>query len=228
MAIARRKLLIVADDHPRVREALEYVLSQLHDSVTLYTADTPDLLRPLAEKQLASASDVTFIDVSVSDPDVDAVHAADPSVGPEPESGDGAPLMVISMREQGVTAHWFAAIDTTDGEHDGSHIQAALDQRKIVMDLIQSLALAANRPGAGPSVVSNEPPDIEGLMKLGLTHRQAEVLLRLAQGLTNKEIARQLGVSEWTVRNHVSAILERLDVSNRGRAAMFARSLGGV
>lgn len=228
MAIARKKLLIVADDHPCVREALEYVLSRLHDSVTLYTADDPGLLRPLAEKQLAAASEVTFIDVSVPNSEAPA-SGADAGEAVELESGDGEPLMVISMRERGVTAHWFAALDTANGEHDdGSHIQAALDQRKIVMDLIHSLTVAVNRPGSGPAVVSNDPPDLESLMKLGLTHRQAEVLLRLAEGLTNKEIARQLGVSEWTVRNHVSAILERLDVSNRGRAAMFARTLGSV
>lgn len=53
-----------------------------------------------------------------------------------------------------------------------------------------------------------------------LTPRQQEVLLRLAGGLANKEIAAQLGMSHSTVRVHVSAIFRALSVENRTRAAM--------
>jgi len=60
----------------------------------------------------------------------------------------------------------------------------------------------------------------------GLTARQAEVLELLAQGLTNIEIANELFVSNRTVENHVSAILMKLDVSNREAAAEAARAQG--
>lgn len=55
-----------------------------------------------------------------------------------------------------------------------------------------------------------------------LTERELDVLRLLAHGLTNAEIAAQLHLSEGTVRNHVSAILEKLGVSDRTQAAVIA------
>jgi len=61
---------------------------------------------------------------------------------------------------------------------------------------------------------------------LVLTGRQQEVLLLVAAGKSNKVIARQLGMSENTVRNHVAAILDRLGAASRMEAAQAARRLG--
>lgn len=55
-----------------------------------------------------------------------------------------------------------------------------------------------------------------------LTERETDVLRLLARGLNNAEIAGQLHLSEGTVRNHVSAILEKLGVSDRTQAAIIA------
>ncbi len=55
-----------------------------------------------------------------------------------------------------------------------------------------------------------------------LTSREEEVLRLMAQGLSNNEIAAQLYLSEGTVRNHVSAIFAKLDVSDRTQAAIIA------
>ena len=55
-----------------------------------------------------------------------------------------------------------------------------------------------------------------------LTEREADVLRLLARGLNNAEIAGQLHLSEGTVRNHVSAILDKLGVSDRTQAAVIA------
>lgn len=55
-----------------------------------------------------------------------------------------------------------------------------------------------------------------------LTGREMDVLSLLARGLTNTEIAAQLHLSEGTVRNHVSAILEKLNVADRTQAAVIA------
>lgn len=63
-----------------------------------------------------------------------------------------------------------------------------------------------------------------------LTRRQRDVLILLARGLANKEIAQELGMSPSTVRVHVTAILRALDVENRTQAATHAatRQLLGV
>ena len=55
-----------------------------------------------------------------------------------------------------------------------------------------------------------------------LTERELDVLRLIAKGIDNSEIASQLHLSEGTVRNHVSAILEKLGVSDRTQAAVIA------
>ena len=62
----------------------------------------------------------------------------------------------------------------------------------------------------------------------GLTAREGDVLGLLAQGLPNKGIARQLGISPKTVGNHIERIYTKLGVSNRAGAAMRAMQHGVV
>jgi DNA-binding NarL/FixJ family response regulator len=60
----------------------------------------------------------------------------------------------------------------------------------------------------------------------GLSSRQRELLALLGRGLTNKEIAAELFLSEKTVRNYVSELLAKLGMSNRTEAAVFSAKLG--
>lgn len=62
--------------------------------------------------------------------------------------------------------------------------------------------------------------------EIPLSEREKEVLVLVAQGMTNKEIAAQLIVSEKTARNHVSHILEKLGFSRRSEAAAYAVKSG--
>ncbi len=59
-----------------------------------------------------------------------------------------------------------------------------------------------------------------------LTPREMDVLLQLGQGRANKQIAQNLGVSEQTVKSHVSNILGKLQVSSRTEAALYAVNAG--
>ena len=56
----------------------------------------------------------------------------------------------------------------------------------------------------------------------GLTKRELEVLVLVSEGMFNKEIADKLSISERTVKNHISSIFKKIDVSDRTQAAVFA------
>ena len=63
-------------------------------------------------------------------------------------------------------------------------------------------------------------------MRHVLTYREMDVLRLLNQRLTNKEIARQLGISTETVRQHTVKLFRKLNVENRRQAIVVARALG--
>ncbi|MFU7528005.1 response regulator transcription factor [Qipengyuania sp. ASV99] len=60
---------------------------------------------------------------------------------------------------------------------------------------------------------------------LGLTRRECEILVHLAKGASNKEIARALKVSPNTVKTHVASLFQKLEVNGRGKAVEAARAL---
>ena len=70
-------------------------------------------------------------------------------------------------------------------------------------------------------------PTVDAVRQLGLTRREAEVALLVAEGLSNDAIAERLFVSPHTVRHHVEAAMAKLEVTGRGREAVAARLLRG-
>ena len=67
--------------------------------------------------------------------------------------------------------------------------------------------------------------DYEQIKKLGLTQREHDVLVKMAEGLSNQEIATALFLSESTIKTHVSNILFKLDVKRRTAAIQAAKQL---
>lgn len=67
--------------------------------------------------------------------------------------------------------------------------------------------------------------DYEQIKKIGLTQREHDVLVKMAEGLSNQEIAQQLFLSESTVKTHVSNILFKLDAKRRTQAIQSAKKL---
>lgn len=63
-------------------------------------------------------------------------------------------------------------------------------------------------------------------MRRALSPREREILARIAQGRTNIEIGKQLFISEKTVRNHVTRILDKLGVRSRAQAIVLAKDRG--
>ena len=68
------------------------------------------------------------------------------------------------------------------------------------------------------AVYGDQPLEVEDELSEEITSRETEVLRMLAQGLVNKEIAARLGISEHTVKFHISSILEKLGASTRTEA----------
>ena len=91
-------------------------------------------------------------------------------------------------------------------------------------------AILAGGEWAPPSVrlAPEDDTDAKLVWRLrSLTPQQVRVLMMMSEGLLNKQIAYELGVSEATVKAHVSAILQKLDVENRTKAVLVAGRITG-
>ncbi len=129
-------------------------------------------------------------------------------------AGNGPELAWISYEHAGVLLE--------AGRPGGAERAAALlnDSARLA-DRHGMLPLAGKIAALGPTAVRPSPPG-------GLTSRELEVLVLLARGKTNKEIASELFIAERTASNHVSNILTRIGCGNRTEAAAFAHRHGLV
>lgn len=207
--------VVVADDHPMYRLGLVAVLNQADDiEVVAEASDGSQLLVAVAQ----SAPDVVLTDLTM--PGMDGLTAMQRirAITPEP------PVIVLSMHEDDGAV--FAALRAGASGYlvKGAGSEEILRAVRAVAagDAVYGSSVArrvlhfhSGRDGAG----DDEPfPD--------LTPREREVLTELATGARNHEIAARLGMSAKTVRNHVSAILLKLQVPDRTAAALRARDAG--
>ena len=88
------------------------------------------------------------------------------------------------------------------------------------------VGLYINRRVQKKSVESAKEIDKSKIEELGLSNREYEVLEQIAQGLSNKEIANKLFVSESTVKTHVSNLFIKLDAQRRTQAIQIAKESG--
>ncbi|HYN87604.1 MAG TPA: response regulator transcription factor [Ardenticatenaceae bacterium] len=95
----------------------------------------------------------------------------------------------------------------------------ALIQPSIARKVVSEFSRLAARSAPHTSVSGETPPGI------ALTERELEVLRALAEGLSNREIAERLVITEGTVKNHISNLLAKLDVRDRTQAVLKAQAL---
>ena len=209
--------IMLVDDHEVVRAGLRAVLSVEPDLEVVGEAadareaiDRATLLRP----------DVVLMDVRLGGPeDIGGVEACREIRSAIPETGV---LMFSSFGERETV---LSAIVAGAAGYLTKNVARA------------QLVAGIRAVGQGQSLLDSAVtgPILQRLVELSqaspraddvLSQREKEVLLLIAKGNTNREIAAALVISEHTARNHVTHILDKLGLSRRSEAAAFAARLG--
>ncbi len=102
------------------------------------------------------------------------------------------------------------------------------DRLALLLGGIAGLRLAAPGEAATIALVSREPQSTREAGRIDLTPRELDVLALLAEGASNKTIARQLGISVHTAKFHVGSLLDKLDATGRTDAMAHAARRGVI
>jgi DNA-binding NarL/FixJ family response regulator len=200
--------VLVADDHPVVRQGLQVLLSVQDDiEVVGEAADGGQALALAARLE----PDVILLDLKLPVMDGVAVLRELRDSGLRTRAlvlTSAADRDLVALAVQAGAAGFLykdvdpdALVRALRSVHDGNTL------------LAPEAAGSLLRPGAGA-------PAVRGIA--ALTGREREVLAQIADGRSNREIARRLGVSEKTVKTHVSSVLAKLGVADRTQAALLA------
>ena len=103
---------------------------------------------------------------------------------------------------------------------------ALADRLAKLLGNVPGLRLAAPGEAAAATVVARDPRIVPG--DIALTQRELDVLALMAEGASNKMIARQLGISVHTVKFHVGSLLDKLDATGRTDAVAHAARRGVI
>jgi DNA-binding NarL/FixJ family response regulator len=195
--------VLITDDHAVVRSGLERLLSTADDITVVGTANN-GREAIIAVEELTP--DVVMMDLSM--PEMDGVAAT---------------------RE--ITSHHHdVAVVVLTSFSDTARITAALQAGAIGYqlkdadpdDLIAAVRAAAAGgapldPRAARVLLDRRRPEV------ALSARETEVLRLVAEGLANKQIARRLGITERTVKAHLTSVFSQIGVTDRTQAALWAK-----
>jgi len=214
------KVLIV-DDHALIREAMRGVIVELQGDAVVLEAGSSNQAMSLIQQH----PDLALVLLDLGLPDRNGLEVL-------ADLHENHPAMSVVMlsafsdRENVVKA--------LDGGALG-FIPKAGSREVLVSALRLILAGGVYIPPdilvstPTPAAPAGRPGPVEKRLspaELGLTERQVDVLALMMQGKSNKLICRALDLAEPTVKNHVSAILKALEVTNRTEAVLAAAALG--
>ncbi len=209
--------ILVVDDHEVVRTGLRTLLADAEGLVFAGEATTAD--EAVARAQ-AIRPDLVLMDVRLgAEGDVGGIEACREIRSALPEtrvlmfSSYGEREAVVSSIMAGAAGYLtknVARAQLLDALRAVARGESLLDS-KVTAPLLDRLKELSAR---------EEPSDDP------LSPREREVLALIARGLTNREIAEELTISEHTARNHVTSILDKLGLSRRAEAAVYAARLG--
>ncbi len=202
--------ILLADDHPLFREGVKPLLGKLAQKVEVYEApDYPtllDLAKTVPDLELALLD--LFMPGMHGMEGVRRFRAAFPAV----------PVIMLSATEQPEHVQGAMEAGASGFITKSSPSEVILNAVKLVLAGGAYLPPAMLQRGGGPL----QPlPDHSQL-----TPRQRDVLLELAQGKSNRQIAAALDLTEGTVKIHLAAIFRILQVNNRTEAVLMAQKMG--
>ena len=188
--------ILLVDDHTLFREGLEGLLSRRDINIVAAVGSGQEGLRLAIELE----PDVVLLDMRM--PDIDGIGV----LKRLRDSGFRNPIVMLTTSTE--------ERDLVESLRNGAQGYLLKDMEP------DELVLALRDIVSGKTVVA---PDLAPILaKVVLTPRESEILSLLAEGQSNKVIARNLGISDGTVKLHVKAILRKLGVHSRVEAAVIA------
>ena len=204
--------LLIADDHPLFREALRGAVQRVMPGASLHEADSVDALYALAEAH--PDADLLLMDLNM--PGAHGFSALVHLRAAHPQ----LPVVIVSAREEAAVmrrALDHGALGFIPKSADSGTISQAIGQ------VLDGERWAPAEALAAPGIGQDEREVAQRLREL--TPQQFRVLQMLSAGRLNKQIGYDLGVSEATIKAHVTAILRKLGVGNRTQAVLMAGRL---
>ncbi|MFC5359969.1 LuxR C-terminal-related transcriptional regulator [Azospirillum himalayense] len=211
----RAQTFLVVDDHPLVRHGFALSVGEIHPDAQVLEAGSLDEAMAIADR----TPDLTLVlfDLNLGD------RSGRDGVRRMVEVLGNRPLLVISGSDE--------VADIVDSVRLGARGYILKTSSTAVLEHAISLALTGETFLPLPRAVLSGNVAAEAARPSGqildrLTDRQRDVFQLLLAGHSNKEIARELGVLEGTVKVHVRAIMQKLGVRNRTQVAVVAARSG--
>lgn len=205
--------VIIADDHPLFREAIKKALESNCSEASYLEAGSFEGLQDLVDKN--REVDLVLLDLHM--PGVSGFAGLVYLCKRYP----GVPVVIISANEDPVVirrALDHGAAGFIPKSSSMNEISEAINA-VLMGDIWAPQSVQSNLPGRNDSEISLANRMAE------LTPQQFKVLMLMTQGLLNKQIAYDLGISEATIKAHVTAIMKKLAVNNRTQAVLIAQKL---
>jgi DNA-binding NarL/FixJ family response regulator len=205
--------VVIADDHPVVRDGLSALLASVPSVTVVGVAATG---REAVRAAVTLRPDVLIMDIQM--PELTGVAAA----GEITRAAPGVAVLMLTMFDDDDSV--FAAMRA--GAR--GYVLKGAQQDEIVRAIH---AVAAGEAIFGPAIARRvlglvSAPAVHDVPFPDLTSREREVLDLIAAGVRNAEIARQMSIVPKTVANHVTAIFNKLQVADRNQAIVLARDAG--
>lgn len=206
--------VLIVDDHPLLREGVGLLLGQFDSNLQALGAGS--IGEALAQVESVESLALILLDLELPDAHgfggLEAMRAAYPGVPVVILSADQDPATIVACIDRGAMGYV-----TKSSPTDAFRAAMRLIASGNVYIPPDALRLLSHDPAGLPPALSIEQV---------LSPREREVLGALIQGASNKLIARQMGISEPTVKFHVSNLLKRLKVQNRTQAVIAAARAG--